>query len=918
MPGLRARCWYVVKAFGGILSLALALCCPSAAELPKGNQTLSAESQATYEKRVLPFLKKYCWQCHDQDSAKAGFQVDTLGTDFLAGKTADHWREAIDQINLGKMPKKGRPDPKEAFAVVEWVNQELRNAEKRAQSTGGRVPMRRLNRTEYANTVRDLFYLDENFTRTIERELPADGKVDGFDRGGAALFVDKAQLQAYLDMARLVVEEALPTAPPKVNKYHHEATKDTWLLRRADKKTTTLKEVLDRGDVQFSGILGKEKDQLPEIERGPEVNDFNVIRDGGLETSMSSNSLAYLETGAMLRQVVTRDGWYRFRIRAGANRGSGKFAADAVLIKADYCRPSKENRTSFTFTIDAPLDQPKVYEQTVFLRHGGASFERELTFTWNMYHPWGGFHDKDNTILPDPELFRLYWAGRQTGIEYTRALEKKEAPAVIEAARKKHDEARANLRQFALTFKGPVNHVNPEIDPKALPHLWFEYIELEGPLTDWPTKASKELFADGEKGDAAYARRIFAGFLPRAYRRPVSPEEVEAMVRVVQTMQDRRGKTLAEAVRDGLAIVLTSPHFLFLQEPTGADNKPHELTDHELASRLSYFLWSTMPDPELLELAAQKKVRDPGVLRAQVKRMIAHARARQFVESFAGQWLHARDFDSVMVDARQYKDYDDALRDSGLREPYEFFHELLRADRSVLDLLDSDFLVIDERLAKHYRIDGVVGDGFRRVPLKPEHRRGGLLGMAGLLTYLSDGTRTLPVKRGAYILDVLWNRPAPLPPPNVGDLPLIKDKNLTVRQRLEQHRSKASCASCHAKIDPLGLALENYDAIGAWRERQNGERRKGDKNDPPIDPAGVMPGGKAFNTLPEFKQILLEEKGKFLQGFTEKLLAYALGRPVGATDRELVEKIVAGAAKEDYHLQAFIQAIVASRAFQTR
>jgi hypothetical protein len=186
------------------------------------------------------------------------------------------------------------------------------------------------------------------------------------------------------------------------------------------------------------------------------------------------------------------------------------------------------------------------------------------------------------------------------------------------------------------------------------------------------------------------------------------------------------------------------------------------------------------------------------------------------------------------------------------------------------------------------------------------------------LTYLADGSRTLPVRRGAYVLDVLWNTPAALPPPNAGDLPIIKGKNLTVRQRLEQHRSVAFCASCHTKIDPLGLALENYDAIGAWRERQNGEGRKGAKNDPPIDPSGVMPGGQSFKTLPEFKRILVEEKPKFYKGFTEKLLAYALGRPVGAADRELVNGILNDTAKEEHRLQAMIQAIVASRAFRTR
>ncbi len=190
--------------------------------------------------------------------------------------------------------------------------------------------------------------------------------------------------------------------------------------------------------------------------------------------------------------------------------------------------------------------------------------------------------------------------------------------------------------------------------------------------------------------------------------------------------------------------------------------------------------------------------------------------------------------------------------------------------------------------------------------------------MAGLLTYLSDGTRTQPVKRGAYVLDVLWNTPAPLPPPNVGDLPVVKGKNLTVRQRLEQHRSVATCASCHARIDPLGLALEHYDAIGAWRERQNGEGRKGDKNDPPIDASGTMPDGKAFQTFDEFKAALLENKPKFLKGFTEKLLTYALGRSVGTVDRETVETILARTAKQDDRLQAFLTAIVLSPAFQNK
>ena len=564
-----------------------------------------------------------------------------------------------------------------------------------------------------------------------------------------------------------------------------------------------------------------------------------------------------------------------------------------------------------------PLDQPKVYEQIVYLRYGGPNFEKTLNFYWNIYKPQ---KDNEQPVLQNEELRVLLNATLQSAFAYERANLKKEPPAAIDAARQKRDDMYAKLRTFSEAFKGPVFYVNPEVDIKSLPRLWYEYVELEGPLTlEWPTKASKAMFADGEeKDDPAYARQIFAQFLPRAYRRPVSAEEVDELVQTVKTMREKHGKTFADAVRSSVLTVLTAPDFLYMQEPTGAAAKPRQLTDVELANRLSYFLWSTMPDATLFDLAARNTLHNPDVLRGQVKRMCADPRARQFVENFVGQWMRVRDFGTVMVDARQYPNYDDALRDASLREPYEFFHELLRADLPIVNLLDSNFLVINQRLARHYGIEGVSGDAFRRVPLKPEHRRGGILGMAGLLTYLSDGTRTQPVKRGAYVLDVLWNTPAPLPPPNAGDLPVIKGKVVSVRQRLEMHRSVATCASCHAKIDPLGLALENYDAIGAWRDRQNGEGRKGGPNDPLIDASGVMLGGKAFQTLPEFKRIMMEEREKFLKGFTEKLLAYALGRPVGATDRAVVDKILADAAKEDDRLQALLQAIVMCREFQTK
>jgi hypothetical protein len=282
-----------------------------------------------------------------------------------------------------------------------------------------------------------------------------------------------------------------------------------------------------------------------------------------------------------------------------------------------------------------------------------------------------------------------------------------------------------------------------------------------------------------------------------------------------------------------------------------------------------------------------------------------------------------RDFNSVITDRVEYKSYDNALRDSSWREPYEFFREVLHGNLSILNFLDSNFVVIDGRLAQHYGIEGIYGTEFRKVMVTPDLHRGGVLGMAGVLTFLSDGTRTLPVRRGAYVLEALWNTPPRPPPPNVGALPAV-GKVKTVRERLELHRKSDTCASCHAKIDPFGLALENYDAIGAWRERMNGEHFTGGKGAPELDVSGTLPSGREFKTLQEFKQSLMEEKEQFVHSFVEKMLTYALGRPVGATDRPTINKIMDAiapqAASKDrgYQIQALIQAVVASEPFQTK
>jgi hypothetical protein len=297
--------------------------------------------------------------------------------------------------------------------------------------------------------------------------------------------------------------------------------------------------------------------------------------------------------------------------------------------------------------------------------------------------------------------------------------------------------------------------------------------------------------------------------------------------------------------------------------------------------------------------------------------MIKSPKSRALAENFAGQWLHVRDYESVMP-GNEYKEYDNALRDAEAEEPLAFFEEIMRQNLSILNFIQSDFTMLNERLAKFYGIPDIEGPAFRRVALKPEYQRGGVLTMGGLLTYLADGTRTLPVRRGAFILEEIFNSPPPPPPPNAGEIqPNVKGNNLTVRQRLEQHRSDTTCASCHAKIDPLGLALENYDAIGAWRERQNGEGFRGPKA-PPIDISGTLSNGRSFTTPAEFKVALLAEKERFAYAFTQKMLTYALGRPVGYIDNDTVKRITTVLEKNDYHLQDLLIGVITSEPFLTK
>jgi mono/diheme cytochrome c family protein len=486
-----------------------------------------------------------------------------------------------------------------------------------------------------------------------------------------------------------------------------------------------------------------------------------------------------------------------------------------------------------------------------------------------------------------------------------------------------------------------------EVVPTGLPHgylsqkniveypgpgLNIHWIEIEGPFPEsWPTESYRRVLGDVDPktGTPADAAKLIRALLPRAFRRPMREGEEKQFVALVEKSMTA-GQSFEAALRAGYKAVLASPKFLYLREPIGP------LDDYALASRLSYFLWSTMPDETLLAAAARGELHKPDVLRAQVERMLDDPRAQAFTEHFTGQWLGLRNIAANTPDAVLYPEFEDYLQWSALRETHLFFEEMLKHDLSVKNLIDSDFAMLNGRLAAHYGIPGVEGAAFRKVALKPEYHRGGVLTQASVLKVTANGTTTSPVVRGVWVLDRILGQPAPPPPANVPAIePDIRGAK-TIRDQLAKHRATENCAGCHTRIDPPGFALENYDVIGGWREQYRfvaeQKQRVNNRVGPlakylvgwqyglglPVDAGDTLPDGRKFANIGEFQQLLLAHPEQIARCVTEKLVTYATGQPVGLGDHGAIDRILAEAKPNDYGLRSLIHALVAGELFQQK
>jgi mono/diheme cytochrome c family protein len=516
-------------------------------------------------------------------------------------------------------------------------------------------------------------------------------------------------------------------------------------------------------------------------------------------------------------------------------------------------------------------------------------------------------------------IIRTRAFGQQAGPEVPRLELRVDGKAIhvfdVHAVEEKLENYDYKLRVEAGDRRLAGAYINNYVRPDGDRNLLIDYFEVIGPVSIQPYPEThrriffRESAPAADKDKEAYAREIVARFAKRAFRRPVASDEVDRLM-ALYAMARKDGDSFERSVKVALSAVLISPHFLFRGEIQPDPDNPravHPINEFALASRLSYFLWSTMPDDRLFELAGKKVLRKN--LESEVARMLKDPRSRALVENFADQWLQIRNLASVNPDPKLYPGWNNELRDAMRKETEMFFENLMRENRSVVELIDANYSFLNERLARHYGVEGVAGPEFQKVNFK-DNKRGGVLTQGSVLTITSNPTRTSPVKRGKWVLENIVGAPPPPPPPNVPELKEAHEAKGSLRQRMELHRENAMCASCHARMDPIGFGFENYDGVGKWRDQDG---------DYPVDAAGKLLSGEDFRDAGELKKILVGPKREeFLRCLASKLLTFALGRGMEYYDRPSVDGIVKNLAKDQYRFSALVNGVVKSPAFQLR
>jgi hypothetical protein len=818
-----------------------------------------------YRETVVPFFKAHCVDCHVGDEPEGDFSIArrNLGTDFSVAASRQQWLEVLDVLGAHSMPPEDSPQPsaEAVAAVTDWIRSNVAAAERAARAN---TPvLRRLNRSEYQNTIRDLVGIDFDVSG-----FPQDPPAGGFDNNGGALTLSPLQLELTLDAAEAILERAI------VEGEQPEPVR--W---------------------RFDPVEGSAGDRVRmriDDRNNPIVNGGNNVHQG---------DWVMIHHASWDKTINARD----FRLPT---------AGDYVIrMRLAGRTPSRKDVVATAEAILAERRDEQDAKAPDRAKHHAEQFERDLEhFRTDRMYDYGP---------PRAKLVLQLGSQPRTVAEFDVEGTTDEPQVVEQRVRCTTDSVGITI-EYAYEIPAVLeNFWMQRRDAFARPELLVDWIEIEGPLNEtWPPAAQQKiLFASTlrESNEPAYAAAVLERFMNEAFRRPVDRDEVNGLMPLFASARSS-GASFEQAIRQPLAAVLASPHFLYLVEPAADNGTLRRLSGHELAARLSYFLWSSQPDPLLRHAADAGQLADPSRLAFHVERMLADPKAEQLIENFAGQWLRLREVGANPPAADLFPRYDRHLEISIVEESKAYMRTFLEEDLDVRQMLASDFVTINERLARFYGIPGVKGDEFRSVTTPDDVHRGGLMTQASMLTITSNGTRTSPVKRGTWLLRTLLGDDPGLPVANAGEIaPEVPgiDK-ATVRQRLEAHRSLAQCARCHAKIDPLGFALENYDASGEWRLQEGfGYKGRIGTNDPVIDASGTLPDGTEIDSVEDLQAALLARSDDFVEALARSLLTYALGRELSLADEPALEQILKQTASSGHTLRALIHAIIHSEPFTT-
>lgn len=735
----------------------------------------------TYSEHLKPLLGRFCVDCHGNERQKADLNLQALGDNAPLIENPKVWERVREMLELREMPPENKPQPTEdeRILMTQAISSELAKLDCNGPVNPGRVTIRRLNRSEYNNTIRDLVGVDFK----PAADFPSDEVGYGFDNIGDVLSLPPILLEKYLAAAEQIATNAIVARPP-----------------------IGLPVVRIEGETMNSTANG------------------SLFQDRAL--SLDTEGEAHFE------HAFSQGGEFILRARAFGQQAGPDPARMAVRID------SKELKV---FDVPAVESAPGIYEFRTAIEPG----KRRLAFAYiNNYN----VQDHPDVKLRGDRNLILDW----------------------------------------VEIKGPLDY-----KPPPLPATHTRIVGCA---------------AFGHKHDSECAEKILRDFTRRAYRRPVADSEIARLMQFVQMVQAEKG-TFEEGIQVAVQAILVSPNFLFRWELDAGqgEEQVRPLNDHEIASRLSYFIWSSMPDDELFQLADKGMLANGETLERQARRMLKDPKARALVDNFAAQWLQIRNLELAAPDPELFPHFDEELKFAMRRETELLFEAVMREDRSILELIDADYTFLNERLAQHYGIEGVHGPEFRKVSLTNNSNRGGILTHGSILTITSNPRRTSPVNRGKWILEQILGTPPPPPPPDVEELSDEEEaiNSGSLRQRLELHRAKPECATCHNKMDPLGFALENFDAIGAWRDKDG-------QFD--IDPSGVLPNGKTIQGPNDLKRILTTE-ATFIRSLSEKMLTFALGRGLEYYDKCAVDDICKALVRSGYGFSTLVTEIVKSEPF---